>query len=178
MAILFPNSLRTALEIWLSGIPRRLGYGGHFRSWLLNQIAPDRGIPGPIEHQADRYLRMARELGASVADKERLFSTAGAIDNRLSLISGATEARLKIGLSPGAEYGLAKRWLPERFAEVAKAVTAQSSVQWTLFGYVERRNSRRADFQRAGQLLPKSHRPNHPRPADQRAARMPFAADK
>ena len=133
-AILFPNSLRTALETWLSGIPRRVGYRGHFRSWLLNQIVPDREIPGPIEHQADRYLRMARELGASVADKERLFSTAGAINNRLSLISGATEARLKIGLCPGAEYGLAKRWLPERFAEVAAAITAQSSVQWILFG--------------------------------------------
>jgi lipopolysaccharide heptosyltransferase II len=133
-AILFPNSLRTALETWLSGIPRRVGYRGHFRSWLLNQIVPDREIPGPIEHQADRYLRMARELGASVADKERLFSTAGAIDNRLSSTSGATEARLKIGLCPGAEYGLAKRWLPERFAEVAAAITAQSSVQWILFG--------------------------------------------
>jgi lipopolysaccharide heptosyltransferase II len=100
----------------------------------LNQIVPDRGIPGPIEHQADGYLRMARELGASVADKERRFSTAGAIENRPSLISAATEAGLKIGLCPGAEYGLAKRWLPERFAEVATAVTAQSSVQWILFG--------------------------------------------
>src|SRR5947208_290796 len=134
VAILIPNSLRTALEIWLSGIPRRVGYGGHFRSWLLNQIVPDRGIPGPIEHQADRYLRMARELGASVADKERRFSTAGAIENRLSLISAATEAGLKVGLCPGAEYGQAKRWLPERFAEVATAVTAQASVQWLLFG--------------------------------------------
>src|SRR5439155_438797 len=64
VAILFPNSLRAALEIWLSGISRRVGYSGHFRSWLLNQIVPDRGIPGPIEHQADGYLRMARELGA------------------------------------------------------------------------------------------------------------------
>ena len=134
VAILFPNSLRAALEIWLSGISRRVGYSGHFRSWLLNQIVPDRGIPGPIEHQADRYLRMAGEIGASVADKERRFSTAGAIENRPRLISAAMEARLKIGLCPGAEYGRAKRWLPERFAEVATAVTAQSSVQWILFG--------------------------------------------
>ena len=41
---------------------------------------------------------------------------------------------IKIGLCPGAEYGPAKRWLPERFAEVAAAVSAQSPVQWTLFG--------------------------------------------
>src|SRR6266436_5151233 len=40
-AILFPNSLRVALESWLSGIPRRVGYRGHCRKWLLNQIVPE-----------------------------------------------------------------------------------------------------------------------------------------
>ena len=41
---------------------------------------------------------------------------------------------IKIGLCPGAEYGPAKRWLPERFAEAAKKISAQSPVQWMLFG--------------------------------------------
>ena len=41
---------------------------------------------------------------------------------------------MKIGLCAGAEYGPAKRWLPDRFAEVAAAVAAQRPVQWTLFG--------------------------------------------
>src|SRR2546430_2344413 len=40
-AILFPNSLRVALESWLSGIPRRVGYQGHWREWLLNQTVPE-----------------------------------------------------------------------------------------------------------------------------------------
>jgi len=35
-AILFPNSLRVALESWLSGIPRTAGYRGYWRRWLLN----------------------------------------------------------------------------------------------------------------------------------------------
>jgi heptosyltransferase-2 len=43
-------------------------------------------------------------------------------------------ATAKIGLCPGAEYGPAKQWLPERFAEVAVAVSAQRPVQWILFG--------------------------------------------
>jgi lipopolysaccharide heptosyltransferase II len=45
-----------------------------------------------------------------------------------------TNRRVKVGLCPGAEYGPAKRWLPERFAEVAAAVAAQMPVQWSLFG--------------------------------------------
>ena len=134
VAILFPNSLRTALEIWLSGVPRRVGYRGHFRSWLLNQIICEREAPLPIEHQANRYLRVARGLGANVHDNWR-----DAL-SRVPHTSDGTEfvppanARVKMALSPGAEYGSAKRWLPERFAEVAAAVSAKSSVQWILFG--------------------------------------------
>src|SRR5439155_10411226 len=56
-AFLFPNSLRVALESWLSGIPRRIGYCGHSRSWLLNQIIPEPQRRGPLEHQSTRYLR-------------------------------------------------------------------------------------------------------------------------
>jgi lipopolysaccharide heptosyltransferase II len=41
---------------------------------------------------------------------------------------------MKLALSPGAEYGPAKRWLPHRFAEVAAAVVAKLSVQWILLG--------------------------------------------
>ncbi len=64
VAILFPNSLRSALEVWLARIPRRVGYRGHHRSWLLNQLVPDRPRLGPIEHQVHHYLHIARHLGA------------------------------------------------------------------------------------------------------------------
>src|SRR2546429_1185178 len=64
-AILFPNSLRVALESWLSGIPRRVGYRGHRRRSLLNQIVPEPRKAGPLEHHSLRFLRIARECGAS-----------------------------------------------------------------------------------------------------------------
>ena len=134
VVILFPNSLRTALETWLSKIPRRVGYRGHFRSWLLNQIIYQRETPGPIEHQADRYLRVASELGASVQHNRREAL------HRVPAISDGTRSvppadkRMKLALSPGAEYGPAKRWLPHRFAEVAAAVVTKLSVQWILLG--------------------------------------------
>src|SRR5438067_3361272 len=68
--ILFPNSLRVALESWLSGIPRRVGYRGHWRRWLLNQTVPDPQKPGPLEHHSLRFLRIARECGAETSNSE------------------------------------------------------------------------------------------------------------
>ena len=125
VAILFPNSLRTALEVWLAGVPRRVGFPGHRRSWLLNQIVPEEPRRGPIKHQVYRYLRVARELGGPDAPPE--------VRKFLPRVR-ANGAPAKIGLCPGAEYGPAKRWLPERFAEVAKAVAGERAVQWILFG--------------------------------------------
>src|SRR5439155_9685045 len=61
VAILFPNSLRVALEAWLGGVPRRVGYRGHARAWLLNQIVRKRGQPSQIEHQSIHYLRIAQD---------------------------------------------------------------------------------------------------------------------
>ncbi|HEV8185821.1 MAG TPA: lipopolysaccharide heptosyltransferase II, partial [Chthoniobacterales bacterium] len=124
VAILLPNSLRTALEIWLAGIPRRVGYAGHYRHWLLNQVVPEESHRGPIRHQVHRYLHLARTLGADIRD---------AVVPQPQRRNGRS-GRLKLGLCPGAEYGPAKRWLPERFADVAAAVSEKHSATWLLFG--------------------------------------------
>ena len=123
--ILFPNSLRVALESWLSGIPRTVGYRGHWRSWLLNQIVPETRKPGPPEHHSLRFLRIVRDCGAETSNIQHLTS---------NIQIKVADQPLKIGLCPGAEYGPAKRWLPERFAEVAAKISEQTSAQWILFG--------------------------------------------
>jgi lipopolysaccharide heptosyltransferase II len=132
VAILFPNSLRVALETWLSGIPRRVGYRGHWRSWLVNQIVREPRKPGPPEHHSLRFLRIAGECGAETANAQRPTpNSQHPTGNQLSTVHYPPP---KLGLCPGAEYGPAKRWLPERFAEAAAKITAQSSGQWILFG--------------------------------------------
>ena len=131
VAILFPNSLRVALESWVSGIPRTVGYRGHWRSWLVNQIVREPRKPGPPEHHSLRFLRIARECGAETTNTEDRRSTVQTPGvHQTSNIKHQT----LIGLCPGAEYGPAKRWLPERFAEAAAKITAQSSAQWILLG--------------------------------------------
>jgi len=124
VAILFPNSLRVALETRLSGIPRRVGYRGHWRSWFVNQIVREPRKPGPPEHHSLGFLRIAHECGAEASNIEVPSL------NQTSNIKPQT----LVGLCPGAEYGPAKRWLPERFAEAAAKISAQSSARWILFG--------------------------------------------
>ena len=140
VAILFPNSLRAALESWLTAIPRRVGYRGHWRRWLLNQIVPIPRKPGPPEHHSLRFLRIARECGADTEQplaEKMSYAQRQTPDAKLTGVykpSVAENHHLKIGLCAGAEYGPAKRWLPERFAEAAERISAQSPVQWMLFG--------------------------------------------
>jgi heptosyltransferase-2 len=123
-AVLFPNSLRSALEVRLAGIPLRVGYRGHSRSWLLNQIVRKRRDTGRVEHQATTYLRIAHELGADITT------------SRFARRPPHEVAKdgLHLAVCPGAEYGPAKRWLPERFAAVAASISAAKSVKWMLFG--------------------------------------------
>ena len=126
VALLLPNSLRSALEPWLAGIDRIAGYAGHHRRWLLNQVIPDRAT-GPVEHHVRHYLRMAQRIGAAVKQSE--FSAA--------LDGGRPATRpdgVRIGLCPGAEYGPAKRWPQERFIAAANAVSEQIACEWLVFG--------------------------------------------
>ncbi|MEO5754565.1 MAG: lipopolysaccharide heptosyltransferase II [Chthoniobacterales bacterium] len=120
VGIVFPNSLRVAFELWLGGLPRRVGYAGHRRRWLLNQVVRPIDRQGPPPHQVEHYLEIARSLGAN----------AEVVEIAIAARSSAAPAEPRIGICPGAEYGPAKRWLPERFAEVAKTIGGPS----VLFG--------------------------------------------
>jgi len=127
--VIFPNSLRTALEMWLARVPRRTGYAGHSRRWLLTDVfAPGKTAPtsGPGEHQVHHYLRLAEHLGGS-AD-----ATFGFPDVAQKGRAAGKPAR--IAICAGAEYGPAKRWLPERFAEVVQTLDDPAGSHWQLVG--------------------------------------------
>src|SRR5262249_28354802 len=123
-AVLFPNSLRVALEAW--PVQRKVGYRGHARSWLLNQIVREPSQPAAPEHHAMRFQRIANDCGADV-------DVTAKIGNFSLPQTSNTKHQTSLGLCPGAEYGPAKQWLAERFAETASAISAPKA-KWILLG--------------------------------------------
>lgn len=121
VAVLFPNSARSALEVWLGGIRRRVGYRGHNREWMLNQIIREPKPSTRPKHHAARYLRIAEKMGAPGIPLS--FPTAP-----------CPEGAIRIGVCPGAEYGGAKRWYPSRFRKMMQTVSEQIDCTWVLVG--------------------------------------------
>jgi len=72
-------------------------------------------------HQVDYYLHLIRSLGASRVDRiPRLRLNPDVARKALSLLNelGVDRNEILVGVHPGAAYGEAKRWFPERFAAV------------------------------------------------------------
>jgi heptosyltransferase-2 len=122
MAILLQNAFDAALIARLAGIPHRIGYNRDARGWLLTDAVP---VPKAGEipaHQRYYYLELLRRAGIleSLPDVPaiRLGGAAAAADAGRKHFAELGWAEVT-GVSPGAAYGGAKRWLPERFAEAA-----------------------------------------------------------
>lgn len=71
VALILPNSPRSALECWLAGIPQRVGYAGHWRRWLLTRrVQPLPGQVRPHRRRAGEIRRLLRDHGSDVARPE------------------------------------------------------------------------------------------------------------
>ena len=137
-AILLPNSFDAALVAWMARIPRRIGYRRDARGWLLTDpIAPPE--PGEIpRHQRCYYLELLRRAGIiheyPPCTEIRLDGRDQARAAGLEALCAAGLSPPVVGLSPGAAYGDAKRWLPDRFAETAVLVARARAASVALFG--------------------------------------------
>jgi lauroyl/myristoyl acyltransferase len=67
VAILFPSSSRSGIEIWLAGIPRRVGFSKPWRDLFVNQSVPQRS--GSLAHQENGPLRIAERIGADLTEE-------------------------------------------------------------------------------------------------------------
>jgi len=137
-AILLPNSFDAALVAWMARIPRRIGYRRDARGGLLTQAIPP-PEPGEIpRHQRFYYLELLRRAGViheyPPCAEISLFGCEAARAAGLEALREAGVTPPVVGVSPGAAYGDAKRWLPERFAETAVRVARAQAASVALFG--------------------------------------------
>jgi heptosyltransferase II len=160
IAVLFPNSPRSALEVFFARVPVRIGFARPWRTWLLTQaLSPDlhaiatqkrtvaqikrlirdqpdkpRDAYPKTAHQIIDYLDIVVALGA---DPTPLPPTVAVTDAEVTAVRqrfGAPQGKPLIGLNPGAEYGPAKRWPEDRFIAAARVVAQQTNCHFWIPG--------------------------------------------
>lgn len=122
VAVLFQNAFEAAFIAFLAGIPRRYGYATDGRSLLLTEpVAPP--DPGTLVHQVHYYWNLLKPLGLSGEPSRPELRVTPEEEQSMAarLIQAGIGAQDPvIGVNPGSTYGGAKRWLPERFTQVAE----------------------------------------------------------
>jgi heptosyltransferase-2 len=129
LAVLLPNSLLSAWVARQAAIPERWGYAAQGRGWLLTRrVKRPRGLP----HQADYYLQLTTALGfPPVPRVAGIAVPAAARDAAAGLL--ATDRDVVV-MAPGAAYGRAKQWPPERFADLALLLFRDRGLATVLVG--------------------------------------------
>ncbi|ODS56427.1 MAG: lipopolysaccharide heptosyltransferase II [Acidobacteria bacterium SCN 69-37] len=144
LGLLLPNSWRSAWQFRRAGIAERWGYRASGRGLLLTRAVRR---PRGLVHQADYYRHLVRELGIAcdeagprLAPREASLREA---DRLLARGDSARAARL-VGIAPGAAYGQAKQWPPDRVAAVVARLVATREAACVLVGAGHDRDAGRA----------------------------------
>ena len=145
VAVLFQNAFEAAWLAWRARIPERIGYARDGRSWLLTRAV---AVPRRDElqrHQSYYYLELLRRVGwierlpAVDAITLRVPEEARRSAEERLVAAGARPGVMRIALAPGAAYGSAKCWLPERYAALADSLIGAGEADVILFGAPQER---------------------------------------
>jgi len=162
IALVLPNSPRSALEPFLGRIPRRIGYPRRWRRAFLTEWATPRSgevpmhrrsarevrrliaaplVPQPLPleaHHVYQYLPLATALGGKLEAVPPLVAVADEevrqIGKRFEFPVDRKERPRLFGLNAGAAYGPAKRWPIDRFIASARTLQERTGCHWWIFG--------------------------------------------
>jgi len=131
-AIILPRSLKSALIPWFAGVPVRTGYRGELRYRLINDVRPfDRDV---LDQTVKRFVALGLEAGEPLPGDLPNPSLRISQENQARVIRelGVSRDRPVIAMMPGAEYGPAKCWPHEHFAELAARLDESGYAVWIL----------------------------------------------
>ena len=131
-AVLLQNAFDAALITFLAGIKNRIGYKTDGRGFLLTTKVP---VPPDEDktHQIFYYLNLLEKAGIkSEYSYPYVYLLA---DERLQARMLLQEMKKPVlGINPGATYGSAKRWFPDRFSEIAEWFIKDTGGSVIIFG--------------------------------------------
>ncbi|MFQ3592367.1 MAG: lipopolysaccharide heptosyltransferase II [Gemmataceae bacterium] len=131
LAVLFPNSFRSALIAWLAGSTRQVGYRRHGRGLLLSDpLEPERYADGTLRISPiiDAYNRLAEYVGCAPPGHEMELFTLPEDEARAEAVwdrAGLYRYPEVVLLNPGAAFGASKYWPAEYFAQLARDLAAR-----------------------------------------------------
>ena len=133
-AIILTNSFKSAILPFFADIPKRTSFLGEMRYGLINdiRILDKNKLPRTV----DRFVSLGLDVNSPPAEKIINPSLTANHKNAINALNqlGLSQPKNKIlGLCPGAEYGEAKRWPSEYYAEAANAALDKGWDVW-LFG--------------------------------------------
>jgi len=133
-AYVLPNSIKAALLAWLARIPRRIGYVGEGRRWLLSEALPNpAGRPPMVAFYAALAAAQPADAPALRAGaRPRLVFDDATLQAAAALAN--VEPRSYWAFAPGAEYGPAKCWPAAHYASLAASLFAQHGQPVLLMG--------------------------------------------
>ena len=163
LALVLPNSPRSAMEAWLARIPRRIGGEWPWRNWFLTDAIPARTgavkmhkrteaevrkltgqevthhAPRTTHHASSHHLHQYLHLVAALgADGSALPPMLAVTDEEIAAAKkkfGLENVSAPIfALNPGAEYGPAKRWPAEKFISAAREIQKRTNSHWLILG--------------------------------------------
>jgi heptosyltransferase-2 len=133
LGILLTGSFSSAWWFWQGQVKRRLGYAGRFRTPLLTHSLE---LSQEKMHQVELYKRLLVPLGIPLSETApRIYLSKDEVAESKTLLiqRGYVLGKPLIGINPGAAYGSAKCWLPERFRALALRFLEEDPEAYVLF---------------------------------------------
>ncbi len=131
----FPRSWDSALIPFLARIPERIGYANQGRGLLLTQTKK-RSAAVRAEHQSGSYWNLVTGEAAIPSQEKRADLVLDPCVEQWAqeIFKEKFPAKKVVGIAPGATYGSAKMWRPERFAELANRLLRDSNLSVLFLG--------------------------------------------
>jgi heptosyltransferase-2 len=137
LGVLLTNSFSSAWWFWKGNVKRRIGYKGNWRNLLLT-YSVDRPKNEEKQHLVLTYKQVLAPLNISVTStRPELFLSSQESAQVEALLAGEginIKQDIIVGINPGAAYGSAKCWLPDRFEELIARLSANPRVAILIFG--------------------------------------------